>query len=221
MTIKRKGNQTYYQTWQKDFQNGMLSLSNFQGDKKIQERKNLSGKCRFTWKTTRSPIIAFQSFSTQFLIESRQRLGIEMEHRAIYGWTILHFACKMRYSEVVDLVCKALEEANSDDIDLGIRIDALDQYRRVLTIPLHLALANKDCNVEIDLLKKYPHMINVTGHGNLHLLHCAALYGRIDVVKFVYENPKFDVKFGILDDNGNTPTVRASEASRSQSGTKS
>ena len=64
-------------------------------------------------------------------------------------------------------------------------------------------------------------MINVTGHGNLYLLHCAALYERIDVVKFVYENPKFDVNFGILDDNGNTPTVRASEASRSQSGTKS
>ena len=64
------------------------------------------------------------------------------------GSTILHSACLNTDVEVVDLVCRALEEINSD-----INLQTQDSSE---VIPFHRACEEKGSDVAISLLKRYP-----------------------------------------------------------------
>ena len=54
----------------------------------------------------------------QFLLESREKIGFNLEERAIQGETVLHLACEKRDIEIVDLVFEALEKIGSE-IEFG------------------------------------------------------------------------------------------------------
>ena len=100
----------------------------------------------------------------QFLLESRQKLGFNLEARTNNGSTILHLACQNRDDiEIIDLVFRALEEINS-----GIDFETRDNDERT---PIHSACMKRKPDVAIELLQRYPQMINVLGFNGKHMLH--------------------------------------------------
>ena len=130
-------------------------------------------------------------------IDSRHKIGINIEKRANNGNTILHFACQYRHIEIVDLVQKALEEINSP-----IDFDTRNQSQNT---PLHLACLNKTSDVAIHLLKRFPDKINVLALYDRHVLHYACEFGHLDLLKYICQNPEFDIDFNVVDQREDTP----------------
>ena len=138
----------------------------------------------------------------KFLIRSRQKLGINIEERTDGGTTFLHFACENRDIEIVDFVHNALIEINSD-----IDFDAHNERHGT---PFHYACKNKSNDVAIHLLQRFPNKINVLHHNGWHALHFACNYGNLELVKYIFGNPDFDIDFNITDQLGATPLHLAS-----------
>jgi len=111
----------------------------------------------------------------EFLIESRDKFGINLEARTNDGSTILHLACWKRDIEIVDLIHNALEKFNID-----IDFDTLD-YNQLT--PLHDACQNKTSDVAICLLRRFPDKIN-----DWHVLHIACYFGHLELLKYTFGN---------------------------------
>ena len=133
----------------------------------------------------------------EFLMESSQKLEINIEERTNDGRTILHIACWKRDIEFVDLVHNALEEINSD-IDF-------DTQTEDLVTPLHAACMNETSDVAIHYLQRFPDKINVSGPYETHVLHYACEYGHVELLKYIFGNPDFDIDFNVKNQYGNTP----------------
>ena len=94
----------------------------------------------------------------QFLLESRQQIGFNIEERTINGSTILHTACAYRDIEIIDLVFDALEKVNSD-IDFDTRVEG--------SLPMHHSCMNKNSDAAIHLIRRYPQKMNVLNRQQL------------------------------------------------------
>ena len=151
----------------------------------------------FKWTMLHHAVAYGQKETIEFLIDSRHKIGINIEKRANNGNTILHFACQYRHIEIVDLVQKALEEINSP-----IDFDTRNQSQNT---PLHLACLNKTSDVAIHLLKRFPDKINALGWNDRHVLHNACAFGHLDLLKYICQNPEFDIDFNVVDQRGYTP----------------
>ena len=134
----------------------------------------------------------------EFLIKSRQKLGINIEERTAYlGSTILHLACLYKEMEIVDFVHNQLEEINSN-INFNTRNEAQET-------PLHFACKNKTSDVAIHLLQRYPDKINVLGSHAKHVLHNACQFGHLELLKHIFRNPDFVIDINVVDSSGDTP----------------
>ena len=151
----------------------------------------------FGWTMLHRAVAYGPKETIEFLIGSRHKLGINIEEQANDGSTILHLAFHYRHKEIVDLVCKGLEEINSE-----INFDTRNQSQ---TTPLHFACMNKTSDVAIRLLKIFPDKINVLSNSNLHVLHLACQFGNLELLKYIFENPDLDIDFNVVDLRGNTP----------------
>ena len=126
----------------------------------------------------------------KFLLESRQKIGFNLEARLNKGCTILHVAFQKRDIEIVDLVFEALEEIHSEiDFDARTNIQAT---------PLHYACINPESNTAIQLLQKIPEKINVLGQNDAHLLHYACKAGHLKLLKYIMENPAIDIDYNVV-----------------------
>ena len=134
----------------------------------------------------------------EFLMESKDKFGINLEERTNHGRTILHLACQKRDIEIVDLIHYALEKFNID-IDFGT-----SDYHHQAT-PLHYACSNKTSDVAIHLLQRFPDKINVLGPNDKHVLHYACKYGHLELLKYIFGNQDFDIDFNITTQDGDTP----------------
>ena len=141
-----------------------------------------------------------QKATVQFLLESRHRIGFNIEGRLNNGNTILHIACEKRDIEIVDLVSNALQKINSD-IDFDTR-------RNDQATPLHLACINPKSDVAIKLLRRFPEKINVLGQDDRNILHYACEKGNLKLLKYIFGNSAFD--FNAVDTDGWTPLHFAS-----------
>ena len=137
----------------------------------------------------------------EFLIESRNKIGFNLEDRSNSGWTILHLACACRDIEIIDLISKALEDNN-----IAIDFDTRNTNGRT---PLHLSVRNKHLGIPIRLLKRFPNKLNILGDNEMHLLHYACNLGNEQFVKYVFENQDLKVDFDINDSRGMTPLHHA------------
>ena len=137
----------------------------------------------------------------QFLIESRNKIGFNLEDRSNSGWTILHLACACRDIEIIDLIVKVLE-----DNKIPINFDTRNANGRT---PIHLSVCNKNSEVLIHLLNRFPDKLNILGNNEMHLLHYACNLGNGQFVKYVYENQNLNVDFEVKDSRGMTPLHHA------------
>ena len=108
--------------------------------------------------------------------------------------TVLLFSCVLFVLH--NLVYNALEEINSD-----INFDTRNEDQAT---PLHFACKNKTSGVAIHLLQRFPDKIHVLGIHGIHLLHFACRYGHLELVKYIFGNPDFDIDFNIATLGGNT-----------------
>jgi len=138
----------------------------------------------------------------QFLLESRQKIGFNLEARSEEGLTILHYACWKRDIEIVDLVFKALEEINSE-IDFDTR-------QNVQATPLHAACMNPKSDVAIQLLQRFPQKINTSEPFGRHILHIACKFGHLELLKYITLTSSFEVDFNVVDVVDQTPLHLAS-----------
>lgn len=132
-----------------------------------------------------------------YLIENRQKLGINIEDGPNAGWTILHIACKFSSIQVIDIVIKELE-------DIGSSIDLGTPNEKQIT-PLHFACAHNTSDVVIHLLQRFPEKINLLGKWGMHVVHYACQYGRLVLLKYLLGNPDFDIDINVKDNRGSTP----------------
>ena len=131
----------------------------------------------------------------QFMLESHQSIGINLEQRTNdLGSTILHFACSRDF-EIVELVVKALKDIQSD----------IDFYTQDFdgNTPIHYACSSTS-DVAIKMITRYPHLINAD-HAGRNILHYACLQGNMNLVKFIFGNSSFDIDYNVVDEEGNTP----------------
>ena len=143
--------------------------------------------------------VGFGSKQTiQYLIESRQEIGFNMEERFHnQGLTILHVACGKRDIDIVDYVSEALYKIGSN---INFDIQDFDG-----STPLHYACLNKTSDVAIQLLQRFPQKIDVLGLNGAHILHYACQFGHLDLLKYIFENPNFNIDFNVPTQNGSTP----------------
>ena len=138
----------------------------------------------------------------QFLLESRQKIGFNLEARSDEGLTILHYACWKRDIGIVDLVFKALEEINSE-IDFDTR-------ENIHATPLHAAVKNTKSDVAIQLLQRFPQKINILGLFGEHILHVVCEFGHLELLKHIALTSDFEVDFNVVDAHNQTPLHLAS-----------
>ena len=137
-----------------------------------------------------------QTETINFLIDSRHKFGLNIEDTTNDRTTILHFACRKRDIEIVDLVHNALVGLNSD-----IDFDTVNEKQAT---PFHYAICNTTSNVAICLLQRFPDKINEVLPGGKHVLHIACEKGNLDLLKYIFGNPNFDIDFNIVDPDGRT-----------------
>ena len=138
----------------------------------------------------------------EFLLESRDKYGIDITERDNVERTILHLACQHRDIEIIDLVSGSLHEINSD-----INFDVADTSDFT---PMHYAYSNSASNAAIHLLERYPYKIHdLTAHVGLNVIHCASMYGHIKLIQHIFEAPNLDIDFNLKDQEGFTPFMYA------------
>ena len=158
------------------------------------------------WTMLHDAVAHGEKETIEFLIESRHKLGINIEAKTHNGKTILHVACCQKDITVVDLVDEALEEINSD---IGFETRCENQLT-----PLHYAIMNKTSDVAIRLLETFPDDFNVLGQFETRVLHFACSHGHLNLLKFIVGNPVFDIDFNVADQGGTTPLHFACHAGR-------
>ena len=135
----------------------------------------------------------------QFLLESHQKIGFNLEARTEVGDTILHLACEYRDIEIVDFVFNALEAINSD-IDFDTTQNDNGEF------PLHCACVNKDSDVAMQLFERFPQKINTLDHIGCNWLHHACWFGHLKLIKWIAENPiGKNIDFNASSQTGKTP----------------
>ena len=149
------------------------------------------------WKLVHVAVAFGPKATIQYLMDSRQELGINIEERLYDGRTILHLACSFRDIEIVELVDDALEEINSD-------IDFDTHTVEILDTPLHRAMMNKKSGLATDLFQVFPELFEIEGPFGIHALHFAACKGYLEWLKHVFVNAK-NIDFNITDQGGDTP----------------
>ena len=132
------------------------------------------------------------------MLESHQSIGINLEQRTNdhFGCTILHIACFLCGYDIVELVANALKDIKSD-------IDFDTQDLNGIT-PIHYSCRSRSSDVAIQILTRYPHLINDDHYGR-SMLHCACEHGNMNLIKFIFGNSSFDIDYNAVDDDGNTP----------------
>ena len=161
---------------------------------------------RGIWKIIQKAVTDLSKDTIQVLLESRE-IRLKKEAWSNNGCTILHLACQKRQIDIIDLVFNALKDIKSD-IDF-------DTQDRTESTPIHYACENKNSDVAIQLLQRYPEKVNDLGYNNWHLLHYACRYGHLKVVKYLFENPNFNIDFNAVSVNGWTPLHHACYHGRS------
>ena len=72
--------------------------------------------------------------------------------------------------------------------------------------PLHYACMNPNSDVAIQLLQRFPQNINALGEHGFHILHYACQLGHLELLKYIFEKPNFDIDFNVpTPDGGWTP----------------
>ena len=113
----------------------------------------------------------------EFLIEFKDKFGINLDERDNNGRTILHLACGKRDIEIVDLIHNALEKINID-----IDFDTLDYNQNT---PIHLACMNNTSDVAIRLLQRFPDKINSSDPNGLQIWHLACYFGHLKLLMYI------------------------------------
>ena len=156
------------------------------------------------WTMIHQSVAVGPKETIQFLLESRQKIGFNLEARTKEGDTILHIACLKRDIEIVDLVFKALEDINSD---IGFETRNYHQHT-----PLHYACRNQKSRlyctkpeVAIQLLERFPQKICILGQNDAHILHYACELGHLELIKYITLTSDFEVDFNVVADGGCTP----------------
>ena len=149
------------------------------------------------WKMIHFAIAYGPIETIHFLLESRDKYGIDITERDNVGRTILHLACMHRDIKIIDLVSGLLHEINSD-INFGTE-------DRSNYTPMHYAYENEDSNIAIHLIKRFPHIIHdFTAHTGLNVVHYASMYGNIKLLQYLFEAQNFDIDFNLKDQYGDT-----------------
>ena len=154
-------------------------------------------RCNLGWTMLHSAVVYGPKETIEFLIESKDKFGINLEARTNNGGTILHLACWKRDIEIVDLIHNALEKFN-----INIDFDTPDNNQ---FSPLHWASTNKTSDVAIHLLERFPDKINVLDQDGYHILHYACQDGHLQLLKYIFGNQDFDIDFNIAGQDGCTP----------------
>ena len=149
------------------------------------------------WTMIHTAVLHGPKETIQFLLESRQKIGLNLEARTNKGSTILHLACWKRDIEIVDIVSNGLQEISSD-----IDFDTLDNSGES---PLHDACLNKDSDVAIHLLKRFPQRLNVLDGDGWHVLHFTCRNGHLTLLNYLIGNPDLNIDFNVVTQHGNTP----------------
>ena len=144
-----------------------------------------------------------QKETIEFLLESKQKIGLNLEDRDGQGSTVLHMACANRDVEIVDLIFQELVKINSD-IDLNSQNDYgytplhFACERRQLEIVKVLLENSKEREIDIDFNL-------VDGYGK-NPLHIACMTRQLEIVKLLLDYSKdSNINFNVADDDGNTP----------------
>ena len=139
--------------------------------------------------------------TVKFLLESRHVFGIDLDTRTrkTQG-TILHFACLYRDIEIIDLIYKELQSANSS-IDFDTR-------NNDLKTPLQCAYENTDyIDTAVNLLQMFPGKVNAPDNLNngMNMVHFVCEEGNLELLKALHQNPSFDIDYNVVDEEGFTP----------------
>ena len=148
------------------------------------------------WKMLHVAVAFGPKETIQYLMESRQELGINIEDRTNNGRTILHLACSFRDIEIAHLVHDALEDINSN---IGFNTHCDDGQHT----PLRYAIMRTTNDLAIHLFQRFPDKFNFLGHHGIHLLYFACIRGHLGWIKHVFANAK-NIDFNITDHGGAT-----------------
>ena len=148
------------------------------------------------WTMLHDAVAHGEKETIEFLIESRHKLGINIEAKTNNGKTILHVACRHKDIKVVNLIDEALEEINSD---IGFDTRCENQLT-----PLHYAIMNKTSDVAIRLLETFPDDFNVLAQYGTHVLHFVCHHGHLNLLKHMFDYPNI-IDFNVADQGGTTP----------------
>ena len=153
------------------------------------------------WKMIHFAVECGKKETIQFLLESEQKYGYNIEERATENETILHVACWLRNIEIVDLIFEALQKRKSE-----INFDTPDNLQDTC---LHYICANSNLDVPILLLKRFPQKINVRCSRGRHFLHLACQFGCLEFIKYMCNLRDPDIDFNAVDDEGYSPLYYA------------
>ena len=114
----------------------------------------------FGWTIIHRAVAYGQKETIALLIDSRHKIGINIEAQTNKDSTILHFACQYRHIEIVDLVQKALEEINSP-----IDFDTRNQSQKTPLFPKirYIVSFNRTVNLHF----KFYHTLTSRPHKHL------------------------------------------------------
>ena len=152
-------------------------------------------------------------------------------HRGADGNTIFHFAAENSNIEVLKVILKAFkyEDVRNE------RGFTLPQYAAIcgsiesieflikehqkfgfsVADILYFSMVNRNSSVSIDLLKRFPQSNLWTSSGvNMHVIHGAAVSGKVDFIKYVFGSPDYDIDFDIETGSGSTPLHLACDHGR-------
>ena len=133
----------------------------------------------------------------QFLLESRQKIGFDLEAISDLGNTVLHLACLKRDIGIVDLIFNALQDINSE---IGFDTQNIDQ-----STPLHYACKTPSSDVAIKLLERFPEKVHVLGFQGNRVLHYACQSGHVKLLKYILDNANLSANFMVKNLFGRTP----------------
>ena len=132
----------------------------------------------------------------KFLLDSSEEKGININAKDPDSDTPLCYACHNGQFDIVKLLVEHYEIRKIDifqKITLGLS-------------PLHIACDKLHSEIVIYLLERYPKEIDVLGPMDMHLLHYACQdKGNIELLKYIINNPNFDIDFNVVDQYGATP----------------
>ena len=128
-------------------------------------------------------------------VDNSDEKGINVNELDPDGNAALYYACYSGQLDIVKLLVEYYEER---------KIDISQKNNQGFT-PLQIACVEQKLDVAVYLLERYPQEINVLGPIDMHLLHYLCQEGNLEFLKYIINNPNFDIDFNVVDYYGDTP----------------